>query len=136
MILQASRRFSRKVSFQSPTSSRFRTQRSTERTGGEGAVAVGSGAPLRRERRVRIAVHPARDVISAKARITALWTRGCLGDLLNRTNFQSINNIVGDIRIQDLPDPLVGRRGVPTDPLSFASAFDPRQFQVGLRINY
>jgi hypothetical protein len=30
----------------------------------------------------------------------------------------------------------VGRRGIPTLPLSFTSAFDPRQFQLGLKINW
>ena len=57
-------------------------------------------------------------------------------NLLNRTNFKSLNNTVGDITVEELPRPLVGRRGIPTLPLSFTSAFDPRQFQVGLKINW
>lgn len=57
-------------------------------------------------------------------------------NLLNRTNFKSLNNTVGDITVEELPRPLVGQRGIPTAPLSFASAFDPRQFQLGLKINF
>jgi hypothetical protein len=57
-------------------------------------------------------------------------------NLLNRTNFKSLNNTVGDITVEDLPRPLVGQRGIPTAPLSFTSAFDPRQFQFGLKVNF
>jgi hypothetical protein len=57
-------------------------------------------------------------------------------NLLNRTNFRSLNNTVGNITVEQLPRPLVGGRGVPTNPLSFTSAFDPRQFQFGLKIHY
>ncbi len=57
-------------------------------------------------------------------------------NLLNRTNFRTANNTVGDVRLQDLPSPLVGRRGSPTEPLSFTSAFDPRQFQLGVKLNF
>lgn len=57
-------------------------------------------------------------------------------NLLNRTNFRTVNNIVGDVPLASLPRPLVGRRGIPTEPLAFTSAFDPRQFQVGLKINF
>lgn len=57
-------------------------------------------------------------------------------NLANRTNFKSINNTVGDILLEDLPRPLMGNRGIPTQPLSFTSAFDPRQFQVGVKINW
>ena len=57
-------------------------------------------------------------------------------NLLNRTNFKSLNNTVGDVRLEDLPNPIVGIRGNPTSPLSFASAFDPRQFQFGVKINF
>lgn len=55
-------------------------------------------------------------------------------NLLNRTNFKNINNTVGALTLDELPHPLVGRRGSPTSPLSFTSAFDPRQFQFGLKI--
>jgi hypothetical protein len=54
-------------------------------------------------------------------------------NLLNRTNFKNINNTVGAVTVDELPRPLVGRRGSPTSPLSFTSAFDPRQFQFGLK---
>ena len=57
-------------------------------------------------------------------------------NLLNRTNFRSINNIVGNLPLSSLPSPIVGRAGIPTNPLSFTSAFDPRQFQFGLKINF
>jgi Carboxypeptidase regulatory-like domain len=57
-------------------------------------------------------------------------------NLLNHTNFRSINNVVGDLTLSQLPNPIVGARGGPADPLSFTSAYDPRQFQIGLRINY
>jgi hypothetical protein len=57
-------------------------------------------------------------------------------NLLNRTNFKSINNTVGAVTVEELPRPLVGRRSAPTSPLSFTSAFDPRQFQLGLKINF
>jgi hypothetical protein len=55
-------------------------------------------------------------------------------NLLNRTNFKSINNTVGALALAELPRPLVGQRGSPTSPLSFTSAFDPRQFQFGLKL--
>jgi len=57
-------------------------------------------------------------------------------NLLNRTNFKSLNNTVGDIPLEQLPRPLVGSRGLPTLPLSFTSAFDPRQFQLGIKIHW
>lgn len=57
-------------------------------------------------------------------------------NLLNRTNFKSINNTVGNIPMSQLPNPLVGTRGIPTEALAFTSAFDPRQFQFGLKINF
>ncbi len=57
-------------------------------------------------------------------------------NLLNKTNFQSINNIVGAVPLAQLPHSLIGRRGDPTQPFSFTSAFDPRQLQVGLGIQF
>jgi hypothetical protein len=57
-------------------------------------------------------------------------------NLANHTNFRSINNTVGNITVEQLPKPLVGVRGVPTNPLSFTSAYDPRQFQLGIKFNY
>jgi hypothetical protein len=32
-------------------------------------------------------------------------------NLLNRTNFRTVNNTVGNVRLQDLPQPIAGRRG-------------------------
>jgi hypothetical protein len=57
-------------------------------------------------------------------------------NILNHTNFKSINNIVGDLTLAQLPTPITGFRGGTTDPLAFTSAYDPRQFQLGLKINY
>ena len=57
-------------------------------------------------------------------------------NLLNRTNFKSVNNVVGGLPLSSLPTPVVGHAGVPTDPLAFTSAFDPRQFKLGLKINF
>jgi hypothetical protein len=42
----------------------------------------------------------------------------------------------GSLALQALPHPLLGHPGVPTDPLAFTAAFDPRQFQFGLKINF
>jgi hypothetical protein len=57
-------------------------------------------------------------------------------NLANRTNFRTLNNTVGNVTVEQLPNPLRGVRGIPTMPLAFTSAFDPRQFQFGLKINY
>ena len=57
-------------------------------------------------------------------------------NVLNRTNFRGVNGVVGNVSIEDLPDSLVGRRGPVTEPFSFASAFDPRQFQFSLRVTF
>lgn len=57
-------------------------------------------------------------------------------NLLNRTNFRSLNNVVGNITVEQLPSRLQGFAGVPTQPLAFTSAFDPRQLQFGLKINF
>ncbi len=55
-------------------------------------------------------------------------------NVLNKTNFRQVNGVVGDVEIGDLPDRLVGRRLPVTEPFAFTSAFDPRQFQLGLRL--
>ena len=57
-------------------------------------------------------------------------------NLLNRTNFLSVNNVVGSLTLTQLPNPIVGHAGNPTDPLAFTSAFEPRQFQFGLEVNF
>ncbi len=57
-------------------------------------------------------------------------------NLLNHTNFKSVNNIVGDLTLQQLPNPIVGFRGDPADPLAFTAAYDPRQFQLGVKLSY
>ena len=57
-------------------------------------------------------------------------------NLLNRTNFRHVNSTVGKLRLEELPTLLKGRRGPVTEPFSFTSAFDPRQFQFSLRLNF
>ena len=57
-------------------------------------------------------------------------------NVLNHTNFRGVNGVVGNVSIEDLPAKLVGRRGPVTEPFSFASAFDPRQVQFGLRLTF
>jgi hypothetical protein len=57
-------------------------------------------------------------------------------NLLNRTNFRHVNSTVGKLRLEELPTLLKGRRGPVTEPFSFTSAFDPRQFQFSLRFNF
>jgi hypothetical protein len=55
-------------------------------------------------------------------------------NLLNRQNFQSINNVLGII---SGPFDLRGRedRG-PSEPLGFTSVFDPRRIQLGIRVAF
>ena len=57
-------------------------------------------------------------------------------NLLNRTNFQAVNNIVGSLTLEELPNPVVGHRGNPVTPLAFTSAFDARQLQFGARVRF
>ena len=57
-------------------------------------------------------------------------------NLLNRTNFKSVNSSVGSLALAQLPSPIVGRAGNPTAPLSFTAAFAARQFQLGLKISF
>lgn len=71
--------------------------------------------------------------------LTETWTLGLIAEafnLFNRTNFKHINSTVGDVSIDELPSRLVGRRGPVTEPFSFTAAFDPRQFQLSLRLNF
>ncbi len=57
-------------------------------------------------------------------------------NLFNRTNFKNVNGTVGQTSLDELPDSLRGRRGPVTEPFSFTSAFEPRQFQFSLRFNF
>ncbi|MBI3210704.1 MAG: TonB-dependent receptor [Candidatus Solibacter usitatus] len=57
-------------------------------------------------------------------------------NMLNHTNFRRLNNVVGQVTVDQLPRPIVGTKGRPSDPLSFLSAFDPRQFQFALKIHF
>jgi hypothetical protein len=57
-------------------------------------------------------------------------------NLLNRTNFRNVNNSVGSLPLSSLPAVIQGVRGNPTAPLSFTSAFDARQFQLGLKVHF
>jgi len=55
---------------------------------------------------------------------------------LNRTNFLSVNNVVGGTPIGALPNPLIAVPGNPTTPLSYTAAGPPRQLQFGLRLAF
>jgi hypothetical protein len=57
-------------------------------------------------------------------------------NLLNRTNFRSVNNIVGDVPVSALPAPIVGNRNVASSPLAFTGAQNARQFQLGLKLYF
>lgn len=57
-------------------------------------------------------------------------------NLFNRTNFRTVNNIVGDVPVSALPSPIVANRGPVTNPLAYTSALNPRQFQLGMKINF
>ena len=57
-------------------------------------------------------------------------------NLLNRTNFRTVNSIVGGLTAEELPARPEGRAGPVTEPFSYTSAFDPRQFQFSLRLNF
>jgi hypothetical protein len=57
-------------------------------------------------------------------------------NILNRTNFQSVNNIVGNVSLSALPQPIRPTRAAPTTPLAYTSAHPPRQFQVAVKIGF
>lgn len=57
-------------------------------------------------------------------------------NLLNRTNFRTINNIVGDVPIAALGSPITGNRNPASTPLAFTSALNSRQFQLALRFSF
>ena len=62
-------------------------------------------------------------------------------NLLNRTNFQGINNSVGGLSIAARNELIVGtargnRNALPTTPLGFTSAGQARQFQFGARFGF
>jgi hypothetical protein len=57
-------------------------------------------------------------------------------NIANHTNFISVNNVVGTTPLSSLPHPIAGTRGIPTAPLSFTSAADPRQVQLWLKIHF
>lgn len=57
-------------------------------------------------------------------------------NLANRTNFRTLNNVVGTADPAQVPRPIVGHIGDPLDPYSFTSAYNPRQFQFALKLNF
>ena len=57
-------------------------------------------------------------------------------NLFNRTNFRHVNSTVGELSREELPGRPTGRLGAVTEPFSYTSAFDPRQFQFSLRLNF
>ena len=57
-------------------------------------------------------------------------------NMLNRTNFRTVNSTVGDVPLESLPNPVQAFRGSPSQPLAYTSALEPRQFQFGLKISF
>jgi hypothetical protein len=57
-------------------------------------------------------------------------------NLLNRTNFSQVNNIVGDVSRSTLPAKFVGVAGDPTTPFTFTSALPARQVQLALKLHW
>ena len=57
-------------------------------------------------------------------------------NILNKTNLRTVNGNVGDMALEDVPPAPKGRLGPVTEPFSFTSAFDPRQFQFTLRLTF
>jgi hypothetical protein len=60
-------------------------------------------------------------------------------NLLNHTNFISVNNVfgVGDPRLTTGPFNFTGSKTIsPADPLGFTAASNPRQFQFGLKVAF
>jgi hypothetical protein len=75
--------------------------------------------------------------LSRRFTLTERWNLEFIAEgfnLLNRTNFRTVNNVAGNITVNQLPADLTGRRGEPSRPFSFTSAQDPRQFQFGLKL--
>ena len=57
-------------------------------------------------------------------------------NMLNRTNFKAVNGNVGQLSLEDIPDKPRGRRGPVTEPFSYTSTFEPRQFQFTVRLTF
>ena len=57
-------------------------------------------------------------------------------NILNKTNFRTVNGNVGDLALEDVPPAPKGRLGPVTEAFSFTSAFDPRQAQFTLRLTF
>jgi hypothetical protein len=57
-------------------------------------------------------------------------------NLLNRTNFAQVDNVVGDVSRSELPARFVGVAGNPSAPFAFTSANPPRQIQVSLKLHW
>ncbi|MCX6612100.1 MAG: TonB-dependent receptor, partial [Acidobacteria bacterium] len=57
-------------------------------------------------------------------------------NLLNRTNFRTINNIVGDVPYATLGAPIVGNRNPASTPLAYTSTQNQRQFQLGMKLYF
>lgn len=57
-------------------------------------------------------------------------------NLLNRTNFRTVNNVVGDVPYASLGAPIVGNRNAASTPLAFTSTQNQRQFQFGLKLYF
>jgi hypothetical protein len=57
-------------------------------------------------------------------------------NIFNRTNFESVNNITGDVPLSVLPSRIVASVGNPTVPFSYTSARPARQLQAGLAVEF
>jgi hypothetical protein len=57
-------------------------------------------------------------------------------NMLNRTNFKTVNSTVGDVPLESLPNPVQAFKGSASQPLAYTSALEPRQFQFGLKISF
>jgi hypothetical protein len=65
-----------------------------------------------------------------------VWLTVDAFNLFNRTNFASVNNIVGGMTRDALPSPLVGHAGDPSTPLAFTSAYEARRLEFGLAVRF
>jgi hypothetical protein len=70
---------------------------------------------------------------------TKRWNLEVLAEgfnMTNRTNFRTVNQVVGNATAASLPHPIQAVRGNPDQALSYTSALEPRQFQFGIKLNY
>lgn len=73
--------------------------------------------------------------LSTDSRYTLSLIAECF-NTMNKTNFATVNNIVGDVSMASLGTDITGHRTSPSTPLAFTSAFDPRQFQFAAKLSF